>query len=267
MKEDKKVAVLECYPCVQGEGRYAGVPHILIRTTGCKLRCMFKNSVCDTLFASWFPEKGLFTIEDIKKVYEVNPQISYTLISGGGPTLHPELLSELVRVAKEYDHFVTIETEGSEYVETEADFISLSPKLKSSVPIEGYKVEYLNRKRIITKEEVQRHEEGRTNYEAMKKFIKAFTVRDSTTYTGYQVDYQFNYQFKFVITDLEDIKEILHIQRLLSFSDEAIYLMPEGIVNSQLQLQRKDIIEECIKRGWNYSDRLHIIAYGNKRGV
>ena len=37
----------ETYTCLQGEGKYMGIPHILIRVTGCRLRCQFSNSFCD----------------------------------------------------------------------------------------------------------------------------------------------------------------------------------------------------------------------------
>ena len=52
------------YPCLQGEGKFIGIPHLLIRVSGCKLRCQFAESFCDTPFASWAPEKDKFTLDD-----------------------------------------------------------------------------------------------------------------------------------------------------------------------------------------------------------
>ena len=43
--------------------------------------------------------------------------------------------------------------------------------------------------------------------------------------------------------------------------------MPEGITEAQLKEKRIDTINACIKHGFNYTDRLHIIAWGSKRGV
>ena len=253
-----KLNLLECSAVVQGEGKYAGIPHILIRTTGCRLRCMFKDSICDTAFASWFPEKGVLTLEDIRKFYKDHPKIRYTMITGGGPTLNPDVLISLVNIAKkEFYHFVTIETEGSEFVDTDADFISLSPKLSSSTPREGVQVNNtsLSKPHIVTKEDIEKHELWRKSYPAMEKFLYLHRFDD-----GYQV--------KFVISNLEkDIEEISEIQKILNFPDRRIYLMPEGLVNEQLQVRRQKIIEKCIERGWNYSDRLHVVAYGNRRGV
>ena len=41
--------------------------------------------------------------------------------------------------------------------------------------------------------------------------------------------------------------------------------MPEGVTPEQLQKRRPWIIEKAIELGYNFSDRLHIVAYGNKR--
>ena len=129
----------ELYTCLQGEGKYMGVPHILIRVTGCRLRCQFANSFCDTPYASWKPEKGKHTLDDVMEIYKSNPQIKHTMVTGGGPTLHPELLKELCKIGKFYKHNVTIETEGSAFVETDfpLDLLSISPKFSNSIPVIG----------------------------------------------------------------------------------------------------------------------------------
>ena len=36
MDYTKKQPLGEIYTCLQGEGKYMGVPHILIRVTGCR---------------------------------------------------------------------------------------------------------------------------------------------------------------------------------------------------------------------------------------
>ena len=58
MNYTKKQPLGEMYTCLQGEGKYIGIPHILIRVSGCRLRCQFSDSFCDTPYASWKPEKG-----------------------------------------------------------------------------------------------------------------------------------------------------------------------------------------------------------------
>ena len=242
----KNLPIIEIYPCVQGEGRYAGVPHILIRLTGCKLRCQFSGSFCDTHYASWNPEKGKFTYEQIQELYEQNPQIKHTMVTGGGPTLHGDFLKELCLLIKSYDHHITIETEGSEFVDTVADCISLSPKLSNSTPRVG-SIKPWNGQ-VVTQIEVERHEMWRQNYSAMRQLI----------------DYHFEFQVKPVISNMSEVRELM---RELDLIPSDIYLMPEGITDEQLQKNRQWLIELCIKEGFNYTDRLHVIAYGDRRGV
>ena len=71
MNYQKLQPIGELYTCLQGEGKYIGAPHILIRVSGCRLRCQFQDSFCDTPYASWKPEKGKFTLDDIVKFYQI----------------------------------------------------------------------------------------------------------------------------------------------------------------------------------------------------
>ena len=239
----------EIYTCLQGEGKYMGVPHILIRVTGCRLRCQFENSFCDTPYASWKPEKGKHTLDDVMEIYKSNPQIKHTMITGGGPTLHRELLKELCKIGKFYKHNVTIETEGSEFVQTMADCISLSPKLSNSTPRPGTWMDYANRE--VTERDKQQHEKWRSNYTAMRQLIKHHP----------------DYQLKPVISSKEDLKEVKDLQNILSIPNNKVWLMPEGLVPEELTERRKWLMELCQNYGYNYTDRLHIIAFGDVRGV
>jgi 7-carboxy-7-deazaguanine synthase len=246
---NKKIAVNEIYTCLQGEGKLTGVPHILVRITGCRLRCQFSNSFCDTPYSSWGPEKGGFTYNDIIEFYEKYPHIKHTMLTGGGPTLHPEMLQELCKIAKRFDHYITIETEGSEFVKTAGDLISLSPKLSSSTPQPGSWMPYLNRK--VTEKDRDRHEKWRVNYDAMKQLI----------------DFHPDYQLKPVISTIADLVEVEELQKILDIPNNMVYLMPEGLTPDQLTKRRQWLSELCTKRGYNFTDRMHIIIYGDKRGV
>ncbi len=250
MDYQKLQPINELYTCIQGEGRDTGKPMILIRMSGCRLRCQFSDtSFCDTVYSSWKPEKGKFSLEEVIKIYKNNPQITHTLITGGGPTLNPDLLKELCRVARLHDHYICIETEGSEYVETVADFISLSPKLSSSAPRVGTVKPWDNTK--VTQEDNERHEKWRTNYYDMKQLI----------------EFHPDYQFKPVICSEEDLIEVEELIEKLHITPDKVWAMPEGQTESDLSKNRQWLVTECIKRGWNYTDRQHITIWGPKRGV
>ena len=52
--------VVEIFNSIQGEGKYTGYPSIFVRVSGCNLRCVFKDSRCDTPYTSFEPEKKLY---------------------------------------------------------------------------------------------------------------------------------------------------------------------------------------------------------------
>ena len=133
---EKVLPIVEVYRAVQSEGSRIGMPTIVIRTTGCTHRCFFgEGGWCDSWYTSIHPEKGIFTFNDIINIYDQNPQVKEMMLTGGSPTMHPALINELTHLANERNIHITIETEGSAFVETDypIGLISLSPKF-SCVP-------------------------------------------------------------------------------------------------------------------------------------
>ena len=251
MKEldlNKKQLIIDLLPVLQGEGQYSGVPHFLIRTSGCNLNCAFSDSICDTAYASWKPEAPKYSYQDIIDMVKKNPQIKHAFITGGEPTLNKQLLEDIVDILNEEGIFIAIETNGTIYRDVNIDFVTISPKLSNSVPVPGTLLEDGIVNRAITDKDRSKHETSRTNYNSMQLW-----------YDGYPT------QFKFVISTGDEINEILEIQKKLMIDNSDIYLMPEGITNEQLHSKREMIFDLCIKHGFNYTDRLHIITYGNKR--
>jgi len=93
---DKKIPVLEIYVCVQSEGSRQGRPTICVRTTGCTHRCWFgEGGWCDSWYTSIHPEKGIYTFNDIVRMYDENPHIREMMLTGGSPTMQPELVNEI----------------------------------------------------------------------------------------------------------------------------------------------------------------------------
>lgn len=249
-----KLNINEISIVVQGEGKYMGVPHILIRFTGCPLRCQFEESCCDTWYTSWKPEKGNVDLAQIQQVFRNNQQIRHTMITGGEPMMHAEQLKLVVDLAKGFNHHVTIETEGSTYVDTAADFISISPKLRNSTPKPGTVIHDDDAVIMkVTEKHKEQHEKNRCKLSEILKYTQR--AKD--------------FQLKFVVSSTTDgsISEMVSIVKSLNIPDSKVYLMPEGLIEEQLKSRRQALIELCITYGYNYTDRLHILAYGTKRGV
>ena len=73
--------------------------------------------------------------------------------------------------------------------------------------------------------------------------------------------------FKFVIAAPKDLEEVLELIYRYSISPQKVYLMPEGTSEESLANKQKWLVEVCKEYGFHFTSRLHILIYGNKRGV
>jgi len=251
---NKPLPIVELYPCIQSEGSRAGRPTIAIRTTGCTHRCWFGDGGwCDSWYTSIHPEKGIFTFNDIVKMYDDHSYVTEMMLTGGSPTMHPDLVNELTIFAKERDIVITIETEGSHFIETEypIGLISLSPKFSNSIPkmhIQTPKGSLVDEK-MITK-----HNSLRLNKDAIRKMI----------------DYHSDYHFKPVCnpTEMPDIwAEIEAFRVEMNIPKSKTWIMPPGDNREELVRVYPMVIDFCTENGYNFTGREHIIAYDTKRGV
>jgi len=235
--------ISEIYSCIQGEGQLVGTPSILIRTSGCNLRCAWVDpdtgwvSKCDTPFTSWNPEMKKMTVTEIVKevVEKAGTEIKHIVISGGEPMIQKDL-SELCSLLKVLRFHITIETNGTFDFKGPTDLLSISPKLSNSTP-KGTKFE-------------QKHEQKRLRLDVLRRLINSF-----------------NSYLKFVVNSINDLKEIEEIQEALQLDPLRIYLMPEGQSDDELKSRRKWVAKLCQEKGFRYTDRLHVLIYGKKRGV
>ena len=117
---NKTLPILELYRCVQSEGSRFGIPTIAVRTTGCTHRCYFgEGGWCDSWYTSIHPEKGRYAFQDIVDIYKQNPHIKEMMLTGGSPSMHSDLVNQLMHFAHKNEIFVTMETEGSHAIETD----------------------------------------------------------------------------------------------------------------------------------------------------
>lgn len=266
--------VVEIFTSIQGEGMYMGVPSHFVRVSGCNLRCVFKDSVCDTPYASFKPEKMLYKdmqalVEAFKKQQEQFPKVKHLVVTGGEPLMYKKDLEDFLASVWDDDMVITIETNGTRAPlnplgKFRVNLYSISPKLSTSVGKPGKYGDI-----TVTEDEVKRHDEQRINVENLVKYITAST----------------NYQLKFVYSGPECLEEIKDIYRrmaeVIEHEEEFVrqfymknhpnkntMLMPEGVTPQQMDKHAEEIVKICNENGWRYSDRLQCRIWNfAKRGV
>jgi organic radical activating enzyme len=71
--------------------------------------------------------------------------------------------------------------------------------------------------------------------------------------------------FKFVVCERSDLDEVDGIVDECGLTD--VWIMPEGTSAATLLRRSADLADEVVERGWNLSPRLHILLWGDRRGV
>ena len=249
---NKVLPIIELYVCVQSEGSRQGMPTIAVRTTGCTHRCYFgEGGWCDSWYTSIHPEKGKFTFNDIIKIYDENPTITEMMLTGGSPTMHPVLINELTPFAYDRGIVITMETEGSHYVETDypIELLSISPKFSNSIPQIGAVTPLGDE---VDEKFVKQHNKFRLDKDAMLKMI----------------NFHYDYHLKPVWDGTEaNILEIESFRQQMDIPKDKVWLMPAGDTREELIKMYPLSLEKAAEMGYNWTGRDHIIAYDTKRGV
>jgi len=248
----KPYAMLELYRCVQSEGSRFGRPTIAIRTTGCTHRCWFgEGGWCDSFYTSIHPEKAKYSFNDVVAIYDENPHVKEMMLTGGSPTMWPALVNELTHFANERGILITIETEGSHFVQTDypIGLVSLSPKFSNSRPRVGITTPG---GKVVDEKFVAQHEKFRLNYEAIEKMLQ------------FHDDY--HYKPVWDGTD-ENLAEIEDFRVKMNIPKDKTYIMPAGDSRETLIEMYPKVFEMVAERGYNMTGRDHIIAYDQAREV
>ena len=224
----------EIFASLQGEGRSAGLPCTFVRLSRCNLACTW----CDTAYTWRFTGDGAFDRKANQIVLseaEVAARImalggNRLVITGGEPLLQGAALARMVALLE--GHAIEVETNGT--VAPHPALVPLvhqynvSPKLKHSG----------NRAEIALLSE---------RLHAWKNEPKA--------------------NFKFVISALEDLAEVLELQATYAIPPERIQLMPEGTTSAAIRARSAWLAPLALDHGLGFSDRLHIHLYGDTRGT
>lgn len=222
----------EIFYSIQGEGKLVGTPSVFFRTSFCNLRC----SWCDSWYTSWEPEdKDISIGQAVEEISKFG--CKHVVLTGGEPFVQKKEVSELCKRLKAKNHHITIETNATIFLPVEADLISMSPKLRNSIPPEASGFRSI-------------HDKLRIQKDTIRKFLDNY---------GCQV--------KFVIDSEEDISEVRQHEREIPIPKDVIWLMPQGITAAEIESKQAWIVERCKEFEYKYSPRLHINIWGSKRGV
>lgn len=221
-------------PTVQGEGPWTGRRCGFVRLMACNLHC----SWCDTPY-TWDATRFDLSAEGTSTpVAEITAQVEamnvdWLVISGGEPLLHQnragwhDLLVDMAARGVS----VSIETNGTIVPNVVTcgyvDTIVTSPKLAHA---------------------------GDPARKRLKPDVLRMLAEDGA-------------HFKFVATGPADLDEVDMIVAQARVPARRVWIMPEGVTPEAQVAGMQAIAGDVIARGWNLSPRLHVLVWGNERGV
>ena len=225
--------IAEIFYSVQGEGVFTGTPSVFVRTSGCNLRCTW----CDTPYTSWSPEGAEMSVAEVLAEVRSHPS-AHVVVTGGEPMIQPALV-ELTNALHDSGLHITIETAGTAWAPVACDLMSISPKLANSTPVDRDEGRW-----------AAMHERVRHQPEVLRRLMA-----------------EYPYQLKFVIAAPEDMEEVERLIIEVDADRSRVVLMPEGIDVETLAERGRWLVEICKERGYRFSPRLHVMLWGNRRGV
>ena len=116
----------EIFYSLQGEGRHTGVASVFVRFSGCNLRCPF----CDTKHQNG----RMMSDEEIAEAVNRYPA-QWIILTGGEPSLRiDEAFVTFLHTAT--DKKIAIETNGTNVLPSDIDWVTFSPKIGISGAVE-----------------------------------------------------------------------------------------------------------------------------------
>ncbi len=223
----------EVFASIQGEGLTAGMPSVFLRLALCNLTC----SWCDTKYTwdweHYDPEQEIVALTRDEVLGLVSVEIpKNVVITGGKPLQQQKELEEIVRSLRAGGYRIEVETNGTliptKTMEECVDQWNVSPKLANSH--NGLK------KRLV------------------RRSLTWYAETERST-------------FKFVVTEPEDLSEVEDILLAFALPRHRVILMPEGTEAGTLQVRAKWLVELCVKHGFRFGNRQHILLWGDKRAT
>jgi len=219
----------ELFFSVQGEGVSIGMPAVFARLQLCNLRCVW----CDTRY-TWDSEHPQFYAFEPIAPTELATRLGAMpcrrlVITGGEPLLHTAAIDVLLDLLDGW----TIELEtngtlvGSPKIRERCQ-LNISPKLPSS----GNLPSLMHRPDVLRSLAVAR-----------------------------------NAWFKFVVADRADFAAMEELISACELPPARVIVMPEGRSQAELTRHALEIVDLVKERGYRLLPRLHVMLWGDKRGV
>lgn len=156
--------ITEIYHSIQGESRFAGLPCVFVRTTGCNLRCVW----CDTEY-SFYGGQKMSLDEIVKQVESYNCKL--VEITGGEPLLQKEV-PELARRLLDKKQTVLVETSGERDISVLDKRVIKIMDLKCPGSGESHRNRWQNLEHLTPEDEVKFVIKDRQDYEWSVEAVK-----------------------------------------------------------------------------------------------
>jgi 7-carboxy-7-deazaguanine synthase len=217
-------------PTFQGEGPSVGRRAGFVRLGRCNLDCAWCDSGFTWDWSTYDPEAELHEMAPAEVLERLDGmRIATVVITGGEPLLQQRRLLPLLHGCRHRGWRVEVETNGT---------------IRPEDP-----------ERLVTQWNVS--PKLANSGIALDRRYRPATLR-SFEATGRAV-------FKFVASDPADLDEITAIAGECGLSD--IWVMPEGTDAATVTARLQQLAEPVLARGWHLTTRLHVLVWGDRRGV
>lgn len=217
-------------PTLQGEGPSVGQVAGFVRLGRCNLACRW----CDTPYTwDWEhhdPAVELRTVAVADVLASLDAMgVALVVVTGGEPLLQQRHLPPLLQGAKDRGWRVEVETSGT-----------LAPSLPDGL-VDRYNVSPKLANSGMAVERRYRPE-----------VLRAFQAGGRAV-------------FKFVVADVSDLAEVDAMVAACGLGP--VWAMPEGTDAATVLARLRELAPHVLARGWNLTPRLHVLLWGDRRGV
>lgn len=219
-------------PTLQGEGPSMGQAAVFVRLGMCNLAC----SWCDTSY-TWdsdaYDLKAELTLVTINAAMAdvLGRPAELVVVTGGEPLLQAGRLMPLIDGLCAKGRRVEIETNGTiapGLLEKVVSRFVVSPKLTNS----------------------KMSEQSRLRWASLEQFADGMAN-----------------VFKFVATSPADLDEVEQVVTRLNLAPGRVWVMPEGRTQHAVLDGMRSLAPHVTAKGWSLSSRMHVLLWGDSRGM